>query len=248
VDRPVVGEERVRDAAEPLERVVVAVGDRLVGDVAAGQHDRCAGGVREQVVQRGAGQHEPELPVAGRDRGGDRRARPAIEQHDGPAPVGEQPGGHVADLAQSTCDVHIGHQERERLVLAVFAAAQLGRGLLVLGQDGEVVVTEPLDRDDPPGVRQGGRLGDRVAGLVRAVRAQPQPRAAVGAARRLRVEAPVRRVVVLRRAGRAHGEAGHRGERTVVGHVADDRDPGPARARRGTGRPAPRDQCAPVRG
>ena len=42
VDRAVVDQERVGDAGEPLAGVVVAVGDRLVGDVAAGQHERRA--------------------------------------------------------------------------------------------------------------------------------------------------------------------------------------------------------------
>ena len=46
VDRPVVDEEQVGDAREPLERVVVVVGDRLVGDVAARQHERAAGVAR----------------------------------------------------------------------------------------------------------------------------------------------------------------------------------------------------------
>ena len=40
VDRPVVAEEVVGDAAQAAERIAVGVGDRLVGDVAAGQHER----------------------------------------------------------------------------------------------------------------------------------------------------------------------------------------------------------------
>ena len=92
-----------------------------------------------------------------------------------------------------------------------------------------MVAAEALDREHAPGAQQGGRLGDRVAGDAAAGGVdQPQPRAAVGAARRLGVEAAVGRVVVLRRAGRAHGEPGHGGERPVVGHPPDDGEAWPA--------------------
>ena len=52
VDRAVVDEEGVGDPGEALAGVVVAIGDRLVGHVAAGQHERAARVVGEQVVQR----------------------------------------------------------------------------------------------------------------------------------------------------------------------------------------------------
>ncbi len=75
VDGPVVGEERVGDTAQPVKRVLVAVGDRLVGDVSAGQHQRAADRGEQQVVQRRVGQHDAELPVARRGRRGDGRVR-----------------------------------------------------------------------------------------------------------------------------------------------------------------------------
>ena len=51
----------VGDAGQPLERVVVLVRDRLVGDVAAGHHQRLADVGEQQVVQRAVGEHHAEL-------------------------------------------------------------------------------------------------------------------------------------------------------------------------------------------
>lgn len=51
VDRPVVGQEQVRDPTQPADGFVVAVGDRLVGPVPAGHHQRAAAyGLEQQVV------------------------------------------------------------------------------------------------------------------------------------------------------------------------------------------------------
>ncbi len=112
MDRPVVGEEHVRDAAQPGQGVLVPVGDRLVGDVAAGQHHRSAEVAEQQMVQRGVGQHHAQLPVARghgrRERSGGRRRwppagsrrRPARQQDDGPPGAGQQARRQVVHLAQ----------------------------------------------------------------------------------------------------------------------------------------------------
>ena len=70
----------------------------------------------------------------------------------------------------------------------------------------------------------GSPAGTSAAGGVE----QLQPGAAVRAADRLGVEPAIGRVVVLRGARRAQGEARHRGQRAVVGNVAHDREPRPA--------------------
>src|SRR5207342_2028870 len=67
VDGPVVGQERVGDALQRVPGFVVAVDDRLVGDVSAGQNHRTGQRGEQQVVQRGVGEHDAELAVA---RGG----------------------------------------------------------------------------------------------------------------------------------------------------------------------------------
>ena len=65
LDRAVVAEHDVGDRSEPRERVVVAERDRLVGHVAAREHERVDAEhrqIRQQhVVQRRVGQHQAQL-------------------------------------------------------------------------------------------------------------------------------------------------------------------------------------------
>ena len=75
LDRAVVQEEEVGDVGEPRARVVVLVGDRLVGDVAAGHHERLPNVIHQQVVERRVRQHHAELRRAGRHRRRHARAR-----------------------------------------------------------------------------------------------------------------------------------------------------------------------------
>ena len=99
----------------------------------------------------------------------------------------------------------------------------------VVGAAGEVVAAEALDRDDRAVAQQRGGRRHRVGGAGHgAGPISVGPRAARRAGVRLRVEAPVARVLVLRPAGGAHLEARHRRERTVVGDAAHDREPRPA--------------------
>ena len=98
--------------------------------------------------------------------------------------------------------------------------------------DDEVVAADPLDRHDRPGAQRAGDRGERVAPVrparrptVRSPRhVRPARRTGVG----LGVEATVGGIVVLAPAGRAHGEAGHRGGGPVVGHARHDRVAGAA--------------------
>ena len=72
-----------RRSRQPLERVGVAVGDRLVGDVAGGHHQRRRRRrAEQQVVKRRVGQHHAEVARARRDRGGDAGAAAPAGDHD----------------------------------------------------------------------------------------------------------------------------------------------------------------------
>ena len=148
MDGPVVAEEGVRDAAEPAERVVVGVGDRLVGHVAAGQHERAGHVTEQQVVQRRVRQHQAEMPVTGRHRVRDRcrAVGPPGQQHDRPRAAGQHPLRGGIDLAQRPRGGQVADHHRERLVLAVLAGPQPGRGVLAGGVGGQVVPAEALDR------------------------------------------------------------------------------------------------------
>jgi hypothetical protein len=200
-----VEQEEVGDAAQPRERVLVLVGDRLVGDVAARHHQRDADVGEQQVMQRRVREHHAEL---GRPRG-DRRRHLQVE-----APDDDRPRGR----AQLRRPVDRAHHQRERPVLAVLARAQARDHLLVVRPAREVESADALDRDDRAVEQRAG--GD--------LDARRDARAARRAGVRLRVEAPVGRVVVLGLAGRAHREARHRGRRPVVGHAGDDREARPA--------------------
>ena len=228
VDRPVVGEEGVRDARQPRQRVAVGVGDRLVGNVAAGQDDRVADLREQQVMQGSVGKHDPQLAVARRDRGGDRGAGQAVEQHHRPPGAGQQGLSGRVHLAQFPRGRQVGGHQRERLVLPVLARPQRRRRGLAARVHREVVSPQSLDRHHVPPGQQPGRLRQGVPGqFVLLAVEQAQPRPARRAADRLGVEPAVRRIVVLRRAFRAHGERGHGGQRPVVGHAGDDGEPGP---------------------
>ncbi len=185
-------------------------------------------------MQRGVGQHDAELPVPRRHRPGDAVVRPARQQHDRAPRTGQQAAGRAGqrglvrrvDDAQRARRGEISDHDRERLVLAVLARPQRRGGRLAARCGRQVIAADALDRDDLPGPQQRGCLGHRVArqlgpGLV----GQPQPRPAVRTADRLGMEPAVGGVVVFRRAGGAHGEPGHRGQRPVVGHAAHDREP-----------------------
>ena len=130
----------------------------------------------------------------------------------------------VADLGQLPGRGQVGGHDRERLVLAVLARPQRGDGLLAGGVGGQVVAAQALDGEDAAAAEEFGGGLERVLALA----VQVQPGAAGRAADRLGVEAAVGGVVVLGRAPLAHGERRHRGQRPVVGHVADDGEPGPA--------------------
>ncbi|ARX88629.1 hypothetical protein SMD44_08116 [Streptomyces alboflavus] len=63
-DRPVVGEEAVGHAFQGAMGISVVDGDGLVGEVAAGDHERSAELVQQQVMQASGGQEQAE-PVGG---------------------------------------------------------------------------------------------------------------------------------------------------------------------------------------
>ena len=118
---------RVGDAAEPLARFLVAIGDRLVGHVAARHHQRLAGVGQQQVVQRRVGQHHAELARARRDRAATARVRPARAPARSAARGGSSSCPRPRQLDQRARRGQVRRHQRERLVLAVLARAQLAR-------------------------------------------------------------------------------------------------------------------------
>ena len=137
VDRAVVGEEAGRRSPPSRsQRVVVAVGDRLVGEVAAGHHQRHA---RRRRAAGGAAASRaasaPSSARAGRDRRSPPRRRRGGER--GRSGARGRPSSAASRRASSSHQrprgVEVGDHQRERLVLAMLARAQRGHGRLVVG-------------------------------------------------------------------------------------------------------------------
>ena len=184
---------------EPLERVVVAVGDRLVGHVGAGHHERLADFLQQHVVKRRVGEHHSELGRSGRDGLRDRRIVAAGREHDRTLRAGQQLAGNRVERHERLHERERRRHQRERLVLPMLARPQRRHRALVAGEAGEVVAADALDRDDRAARERGDGGGQRVGGGRRG------PRSAVATVRRPR----------MRSAGR--GTGGRPGRRTRPG-------------------------------
>ena len=112
-------------------------------------------------------------------------------EHDRPVAPDQQRRLHRPELDELARGLEIARHQRERLLLAVLARPQPRDRLLVAGQAREVVPADALDGDDAAVAQQRGDLVERVR----------EPRSAGGAGVGLGVEAAVRRVGVLGRAG-----------------------------------------------
>ena len=231
VDRPVVGEEGVRDACQPRQRV-----RRRCRRSARRRRFRWSGrwGGRpreQQMVQRGVGKHDPELAVARRDR----VRRPARRAGAAAAPPAAARAGQAA--ARPSRRPRTVPARRARSA-AISANGLSSRCLRARSADAAASLPastarwyppRPLTASTCPSAEQPGRFRQGVpASSLCRVSSRPEPRPAGRAADRLGVESAVRRVVVLGRALRAHGERRHGGQRPVVGHAGDDGEPGPA--------------------
>ncbi len=211
VDRAVVVQPRVGDPRQARIGLGGLGGERLVAEVAGGEHERVEGRPREvgvrgeqQVVQRGVRQQQPDRAVAGRDRRGDRArllgARDGDQHHRG-LRAGEQPGGHVGHDPERRGHGEVADEDREGLGDALLALAQAGHRLGLARVAGQVVAADPLHRDDAAAADHPQRVGQR--GVPRRRRARPSPRRETTAAGR---------TPGTRWAGR--GSGGRRGPRT----------------------------------
>ena len=219
---PGTGRRCRRGAPAPRRRV----GDRLVGDVAAGHHERRAGVGEQQVVQRRVRKHHAELARARRHRRGDRRARVGR----GAITIGRTRPAEQRLLRRLQL-----HQLARRLrASAPSARTACPRGACARAAPRPRLVVGPASEMEPAHALHGH---DRARAA-----APPRPAASGVAVRRgrgaARARNPGRRSAGrgsggradprTRRGRRAHLEAGHRGQRPVVGHAAHDREARPA--------------------
>ena len=196
-------------AAEALERVVVEVGDRLVGDVAAGHHQRTPGIGQQQVVERRVRQHDPEVGACrGATASRDRRTRPSCRKDD--RPLGEpRRSCSSAGRARPAIAPARGRAPSERMACPRGACAPAARATAASSSRaaGEVEAAESLDRDDRAVEQEriaAAAIGSRAPRPASRRRREPDARPAVRAGVRLGVEAPVERDPRTRPGSGAH--------------------------------------------
>ena len=197
LDRAVVEHDEVGDRRQPLARVVVLVGDRLVGDVAARHHQRLAHVGQQQVMERAVGQHHAELGRARRHRPGHARVVAAAGEHD--RPVAPQPAAPSRPArARPARGRRRGPAPSARTAsprgACARAAARPPRSSPARQARWNPPI--PLTATMPPSRSSAAIVVERVR----------EARPALGAGVGLGVEAAVRRVGVLGRAGLAHRE------------------------------------------
>ncbi len=211
LDRAVVQEEEVGDGGEPVARVLVAVGDRLVGGVAARHHERLPHAREQEVVERRVGEHHAQVPRRRSHRLRHGRRRPPARQHDRPPRRAQQLALRGLQRHQLERGVHVASHQCEGLVLAVLACAQLGHGEAVAGPAGEMEAAQPLHGDDRPVEQRPGGGLDVVPGVAPGSPARPRRERASRSGR-----TPDRRWA-------ARGSAGRRGPRTRPGRPRTSR-------------------------
>ncbi len=151
VDRPVVEEKCICQGSQPLAGIVVFVGNGFLAQVPAGHHQQVRKTrfwLGEKHVQRGIRQHDPEGVLPGGDFAGHRGIRAALEQDDRSLPGFEQLRLPRIDKAVPRDGLQVRGHQREGLVAALLAPAQLRDGLWLGGVAGQVKAAQPLDRQD----------------------------------------------------------------------------------------------------
>ena len=234
-DLAIMRQEAVGETRQAGQRVRIVGRQRLVGEVAGREHDRPVELRHEHVVERRVGQEHAQPAVARRDGRGHCRGypradvAPRLEEHDRSRRACQQAALGCPDPAQGTSRIEVPDHDRERLRPAPLSIPEAQHGLLARRVAGELVATQALDRDDPAVEQQAhgggqGRLtrGDGSGGTRRP---PGEPRSAVRAGDRLRVEPAIRGIPVLGVARRAQREGPHRGLRSVVRQLVDDRGP-----------------------
>ena len=81
-----------------------------------------------------------------------------------------------------------------------------------------MIAADPFQRDNAAGAKQSHDVADR------RIQFRPAPRTGD----RLRVKPPAQRIAIIPRAGGAHGKAGHRGLRSIIGQTPRQRVARPA--------------------
>ena len=219
VDRPVVGEERVGDPAEPLARLVVVERDRLVGAVAARHHQsgrrsrRAADGAAACTAASRRATGVPGATDGATGASGRRRTSTIGRSRDA-----EQ--RRLVRRRRSASALGLAVITANGLSSRCLRARSRATAVLVGGVAGEVVAAEPLDGEDRAVAQELDRR-PRAAATSRG----PQTGQAIGSAWKRRSPGSS----YSRAAVGAQREAGHRRSSAGrTGRRVDDREPRPA--------------------
>ena len=159
-DRPFADQERVRDAAEALERFAVAIGDRFARTVPARHHERVRrAGRKKQMVQGRVGQHHAEIAIVRRDPG---EFHLRTRDHDRTFAREQRTFGIGGELDEFARSREVAHHQREGPFFTVLALAQRDDRRRIARVAGEMVAAEPFERDDGAARKQCGCLRDRL--------------------------------------------------------------------------------------
>ena len=219
LDVAVVHEEQVGDRRQALQRLVVAIRERLLGEIAGRHHQRPPRLPHQQVMERRVRQQQADERVVGRHLGRQRRSlsRRVASTIGRSTDVSRrslvvgQHGQRARPARRSATMTANGFSSRRLRCRSRWTASDDG------GIAGEVKAAEPLDRDDlrrPISAAAAAAIGSLVGRRAAPSRRnQLEPRTADRAGIGLRVEAPI-----ARRPRTRAGTSGHiRNAAIVVG-------------------------------
>ncbi len=226
-DVPVVDEEKIGDALQPMDGFAVPDADGLVNLVGACHDERLKRFLQEKMVKRRVGKHDP---LVGHARSHGRRDQSAVFflcQDNGPLGREEKVSFFFPELGDPCRRIQIPHHEGEGFFLSELPGTEPLNRFIARCVHGQVESAETLQGKHAslakcfPGPRDG--IGDRksLSRFVKKFQAGPANGTGVG----LGVKAAVGRMFVLSTAQRAQGKAVHGGIHAVVGHIPDDREP-----------------------
>jgi len=133
-----VQQKPVGDVPQSFKGFVVAGGDGLLAEVAAGHDQRLVDQVQEEVVKWRVGQHHSHACQPRCDRPRQRSVGNHVDQHDGTLDRFEHRHFRVAESGECFGLGRGPHHYGERLGLTVFPVAQLVDRVLVGGVDRQV--------------------------------------------------------------------------------------------------------------
>ena len=131
------------------QRVRTPLGTKGLGEI-----------VQQQVLHRGARQHDAELGQLVGQAGREVRFGALAQKHDGALRRFELLLLNLIHPADAPRVVGRGHHDGERLALATLALAQLGKRLGVFGVAHQMEAAKSLDRHDAAGHEHAHRRGE----------------------------------------------------------------------------------------